>query len=187
MVLFILACLILNQPAAAEGLELVVESVQKKDLPDDFPFHMLNKNFAVLKIVIRNNSKETWSLRLEETQAYSKKGKEIERALSTDIAPEIVELYTRTSRGVHGEGYYGRRPSTYEMSRAPTVQTAPGVRAVSASIGEEIRALVEKFEIQDQDIEPGQAISGYYYLKSKKSGRELAGGRFKAGNLIAGF
>ena len=186
MIILLLSLLINILPFAGE-VEIEVESVLKKDLPDDFPFLMLNKDFAVLKITIRNHSQENWNFKLEETQAFSKKGKKIDRALSTDITPKIVEMYTKTSRGVHSEGYIGGRPANYEMSRAPTIQTAPGVRTVRASIGQEVCALVESFEIKDKDLAQGEEISGYYYLKSKKSGQELAGGKFKAGSLVAVF
>jgi len=159
----------------------------KKDLPNDFPYQMLIKGFAILKVTIRNGSDEEWSFNLDETRVFSKKGKRIERALPTEITPKIVELYTRTSKGIHTEGYAGGRPTTYEMSRAPTVQSAPGVRTVSAGIGQEIRELVESFEIRDAVIQPGESITGYYFLKSKESGKKLSGGRFQAGTLEAVF
>ena len=78
-------------PATPEGVELEAVSVQRKDLPDDFPFYMLEKNFAVLKITIRNKSEENWSFEIEDTQAFNKKGKKI-KILPLKKSKNILEI-----------------------------------------------------------------------------------------------
>jgi hypothetical protein len=182
--LFYLALLTM-QPSGE--IELQVSSLKKSGLPDDFPFQILHQGFAVLKLTVKNSSPKEWNLQLSDSAVFSSKGKKIERALSTDIAPKIVELYSKTSRGIHSEGYIGGRPTPSQMNRAPTIQTAPGVRSVSASIGHEVRKLLESFEIAEGILSPGDEASGLFYLKSEKSGTALEGGRFQLGSVSARF
>ena len=82
---------------------------------------------------------------------------------------------------------YPRRPTHAEMNRAPTVGTPSTVGKVSASKGQEIRSLLESFELTSGAVAPGEETSGYIYLKSKKSGNKLRGGHILLNTVRADF
>ncbi len=175
VLVFLLALALGSQ---AENVCVEAKSLMKKDVANGFPLLVFEAGFAVLEVHIKNDSTEAFSIDLEELQVFSKKGKEIERALPTDIAPKLMKFYTGGSVGIHGEAYsgYPRRPTQAEMDRSPTIGTASTVGKVSATKGQEIRALLESFELNSGTVAPGEEAGGYVYLKSKKSGNKLNGG-----------
>ena len=185
--LILLIALVAGSQAGNVSIE--AESVTKKNTADGFPLLAYETGFALLEIRIKNNSSEAFSIDLEELKVFSEKGKEIDRALPTDIAPKLVKFYTGGAAGVHGEMYsgYPRRPTQAEMNRAPTAGTPSTVGKVSASKGQEIRSLLESFELTSGIVAPGEEASGYIYLKSKKSGNKLSGGHILLNTLRADF
>ena len=186
---FLILLLAVVVGSQAGNVSIEAESVTKKNTADGFPLLVYETGFAILEIRIKNNSLEAFSIDLEELRVFSEKGKEIDRALSTDIAPKLVKFYTGGSAGVHGEMYsgYPRRPTQAEMNRAPTAGTPSTVGKVSASKGQEIRSLLESFELTSGIVAPGEEASGYIYLKSKKSGNKLSGGHILLNILRADF
>lgn len=171
------------------NVSIEAESVTKKKTAAGFPLLVYETGFAVLEVRIKNSSSEDFSIDLEKVKVFSEKGKQIDRALSTDIAPKLTKFYTGGSAGVHGEMYsgYPRRPTQAEMNRAPTVGTPSTVGKVSASKGQEIRSLLESFELTSGTVAPGEETSGYIYLKSKKSGNKLSGGHLLLNTVRADF
>lgn len=90
--LILLIALVAGSQAGNVSIE--AESVTKKNTADGFPLLAYETGFALLEIRIKNNSSEAFSIDLEELKVFSEKGKEIDRALPTDIAPKLVKFYT---------------------------------------------------------------------------------------------
>jgi hypothetical protein len=170
---------------AAEGVVFEADSVMRRDLPDDFPLHLLDAGFAILRIRLENHTSEAVEFELERIEAFTPRRRRLERALPTEIAPELVKYYRSGSPGVHGEGYSGwpRYPTDAHRRRQPGVATAPG--SIDAGAGTRLRETLERYEVKSAVLGPGQSLTGFYYVKSKDSGQKLVGGSLKLGDLAA--
>ncbi len=64
----VLLMFLLLLPAApqVEEIAFTVSSVKRSDLPDDFPFQVLNEGFVILKLKMENRSSEAWTFRPDE-------------------------------------------------------------------------------------------------------------------------
>ena len=103
-------------------------SLNRQDLPEHFPYQLLSEGFAVLEITLKNESNENWSVRVEDLKVYSNKGKQISRALPTDITPKILKYYT----GIVGyEGHPQARTVREEIYKERTIGVRTGQPMVS--------------------------------------------------------
>ena len=171
----LISLLLLSATPQVEEIAFTVSSVKRSDLPDDFPFQVLNEGFAVLQLKMENLSSESWTFRPEEVEVFEGGGKKLDRAVPTDIAPKLMKYYRGTQRGIYGEGYAGGRPTRQQLEQAPTVEPGGSSRTVSAGVGGSLRAVLEDFQVQEVNLAPGETAEGFFYLKSKKSGGKLAG------------
>ena len=167
----------------ASGVFVEVTSLRKKDLPRGFPFQVLQEGFAILGVVVRNDSSASFHIDPEVMEAKNHKKKRIKRARSTDITPKIMK-YHRTGQlstqgGIYSQGRspqdprYGRGTRGTEHSVDLGRDSQPGVVVVGAA--QKVRALLEEYEIQPHTIPAGESVEGFFYLRSKKSGRKLSG------------
>lgn len=176
--------------AGADGIQLEAKPLTRRELPDDFPATVLEKDFAILEIRLTNNTENPWDLDVALFKAFSKKGKEIERALATDIAPELVKFYTSSGGGVYTQqrGYgYPSGPYRRTPERAGVIGTPSVARTVPVTLGTELREKLEGFEIQTGTVLPGETVQGFFYLKSKESGNNLKGGYLQLEELQGDF
>ncbi len=178
-----------------KGVFVEVKSLRKKDLPRGFPFQVLQEGFAILGVVVRNDSSTSFHIDPEVMEARNHKKKRIKRARSTDITPKIMK-YQRAGRmgtggGIYSSGRdprYGRQDPRYggpnpggvgrtrQIGRTVDVGgggSTPGV--VRAGEAQKVRALLDEYEFQPRTIPAGESLEGFFYLKSKKSGRKLSG------------
>ena len=172
-----------------EGVFVEVKSLRKKDLPRGFPFQVFQEGFAILGVVVRNDSSASFHIDPEVMEARNHKKKRIKRARSTDITPKIMKYHRAGQMGNQGGIYsggrspqdprYGGQDPRYGRGTR-TVRTVdigggsqPGV--VGAGAAQKVRALLEEYEIQPRTIPAGESVEGFFYLKSKKSGRKLSG------------
>ena len=171
----------------------MVTSLRKKDLPRGFPFQVFQEGFAILGISVRNDSSADFHLDPEVMEARNHKKKPIKRARSTDITPKIMKYHRAgqmgTPGGIYSEGTspgqdprYGGQDPRYgrgaNRTRGRTVDiggggSQPGV--VNAGEAQKVKALLEEYEIQPLTLPAGERVEGFFYLKSKKSGRKLSG------------
>jgi len=172
MKVVLMSLLLLSATPQVEEIGFTVSSVKRSELPEEFPFQVLNEGFAILQLKMENRSSEAWTFRPEEVEVFEGKGKKLDRALPTDIAPNLMKYYRGSQRGIYGEGYAGGRPTTQEWEQAPTVEPGKSPGTVSAGVG-------EHFQVQEVDLEPGETAEGFFYLKSKKSGGKLSGGSLR--------
>ena len=182
----LLMSLVLLSPAPqVEEITFTVSSVKRSDLPDDFPFQVLNEGFAILKLKMENRSSEAWTFRPEEVEIFEGKGKKLDRAVPTDIAPKLMKYYRGSQRGIYGEGYSGGRPTTQEWEQTPTVEPGRSSGTVSADVGGSLRAVLEHYQVQGVNLAPGETAEGFLYLKSKKSGGKLSGSSLRFQNQVS--
>ena len=177
-----------------KGVFVEVKSLLKKDLPRGFPFQVFQEGFAILGVVVRNDSSASFRIDPAVMEARNHKKKRIKRARSTDITPKIVKYYRAGQMGTHRRIYsegqdprygrqdprYGRQTPSYGGDPRRTGRVVdvgggsqPGV--VNAGAAQQVRALLEEYEIQPRTIAAGESVEGFFYLKSKKSGRKLTG------------
>ena len=182
----ILMSLFLLSPAPqVEEITFTVSSVKRNDLPDDFPFQVLNEGFAILKLKMENRSSEAWTFRPDEVEVFEGKEKKLDRAVPTEIAPKLMKYYRGSQRGIYGEGYAGGRPTTQEWEQTPTVEPGRSSGTVSADVGGSLRAVLEHYQVQRVNLAPGETAEGFLYLKSKKSGGKLSGSSLRFQNQVS--
>ena len=185
MKVVLMSLLLLSATPQVEEIGFTVSSVKRSELPDDFPFQVLNEGFAILELKMENRSSEAWTFRPEEVEVFEGKGKKLARALPTDIAPKLMKYYRGSQRGIYGEGYGGGRPTTQEWEQVPTVEPGKSAGTVSAGVGGSLRAVLDHFQVQEVNLAPGETAEGFFYLKSKKSGGKLSGGSLRFQNQVS--
>jgi len=181
----LISILLLPAPPQIEEISFTVSSVKRSELPDDFPFQVLNEGFAILNLKMENRSSEAWTFRPEEVEVFESKGKKLDRAVPTDIAPKLMKYYRGSQRGIYGEGYSGGRPTTQQWEQASTVEPGKGSGTVSVGVGGSLRAVLEHYQVQEVNLAPGESAEGFLYLKSKKSGGKLSGSSLRFENQVS--
>ena len=185
MKVLLISLLLLSAAPQIEEITLTVSSVRRSDLPDDFPFQVLNEGFAILKLKMENRSSEAWTFRPEEVEVFEGKGKKLDRAIPTDIAPNLMKYYRGSQRGIYGEGYSVGRPTAQEWEQVPTVEPGRSSGTVSVGVGGSLRAILEHYQVQKVTLAPGETAEGFFYLKSKKSGGKLSGSSLRFQNQVS--
>ncbi|MDA2934191.1 hypothetical protein MYX82_07590 [Acidobacteria bacterium AH-259-D05] len=181
----LLGILLLSPPPQTEEITFSVQSLKKSELPDDFPFQVLDQGFAIFKITIENRSPQTWTFQPDQVETVNNKGKALERATVSEITPKVLKLYRGNLRGIYGEGYSGGRPTIRQWDQVPTVSPTASAGTISASRAPQLRALLEHYEIKKVDLDPGASYEGFLYLKSKKTGRKLSGSVLRLGDQVS--
>ncbi len=185
MKILLLAALLLFPPPQGDEVEISVQSLKKSEVPDDFPFQVLDQGFAIFEITIENHSAQHWTLPADQVTAVDPKGKALERATVFEITPKVIKLYRGKTRGIFGEGYSGGRPTTRQWEQVPTVSPGAGPGIISVGRAEQLRALLEHFKIHPVEVAPGTTYQGFLYLKSKHTGRKLSGSIVKLDDRIS--
>ncbi len=185
MNVLLISLVLLSAAPQVEEITFTVSSVRRSDLPDDFPFQVLNEGFAILKLKMENRSSEAWTFRPEEVEVFEGKGKKLGRAIPTDIAPKLMKYYRGSQRGIYGEGYSGGRPTAQEWEQVPTVEPGRSSGTVSVGVGGSLRAILEHYQVQKVTLAPGETAEGFFYLKSKKSGGKLSGSSLRFQNQVS--
>jgi hypothetical protein len=153
-------------------------------VPNDFPFQILSEGFAIIELEVANSGSGDFELTFDEIRVVDSKGKMIERALSTDMAPKVFKYYKGSRQVIHGEGHVG---AVGPRTPTRTVGIHPPAPSISADTGQRIRALLESYEIQPGVIAPQESRAGYFYLKSKRSGRKLQGASVHISTFVKGL
>ncbi|MCZ6769361.1 MAG: hypothetical protein O7D93_08965 [Acidobacteria bacterium] len=185
MKVLVISFLLLASTPQIEEITFEVSSLKQSELPDDFPWQILNEGFAVLKLRIRNGSSGIWTFDPGEVEVFESGGKTINRAAPTEITPQLMKFYRGGQLGIYGEAYSGGRPTREEWERVPTVE--PGARAgtVSVNVAQRLRAILEHYQLKQVEVAPGETLEGFLYLKSKKTGSKLSGSFLRFENQVS--
>ena len=168
-------------------------SLNRGDIPDDLPWPMLYKGFAVFRITIRNDSPHSWRLHPEAIQVQDKKRKTLKRATSAQVTPEVMKFYSAGGRRINAEAHAGvstwedkpgeqRPPATRRIPLTPTSAPNPSAGTVSASLAQELRSILEHYEVKEVEVPAGGTYEGLLYVKSKKFGNKLSGSVIRFGD-----
>lgn len=175
----LLSLLMIFQAAPADASPLLCQAVslQRQDLPNDFPYQMLLVDFAVIRLKVTNRGEDVISVDPGEMTVFDPGGDELDKAASTDITPAIIDFWRGSSPRVHGQaGTVGRhipRHQRYGSRRGPTTD---GPVTVDAGRATRIREKLEEYQWASARVLPGESREAFLYVKSSKSGRELRGG-----------
>lgn len=148
-------------------------SQKKKDLPNDFPFQIFDVGFAVIRVEIENSTSGSLSIDPDSMLVRAPGGKALKRARPEEITPKLMKYYSGIPRA--GRGLGGPMPAP----REPGAEVDPraGSGTVSIEVPARIRSILAHYEIAPGVLEPGQKAEGFLYVRSKKSGSHLSGGR----------
>ena len=152
IVVLLISCLFLASTPQVEEITFEVSSLKQSDLPDDFPWQILNEGFAVLRLSIRNGSSGIWTFHPGEVEVFERGGQTINRAAPTEITPQLMKFYRGGQLGIYGEAYSGGQPTREEWARVPTVE--PGARAgtVSVTVAQRLRAILEHYQLKQVEV-----------------------------------
>ena len=177
-----------------KGVFISAASLVRRDLPDDFPYQVFHEGFAVVRVQVRNSSTAGFSLAPERMTVHDPKGKTLKRVGAAELTPKMVKYYQGGGGGPGvslstsaGGPVFSPRQRPYGERRT-TIGGGGGPGIIHVGKVKELRALLDRYEIQAANVAPGQTIEGFFYLKSKKSGNRLIGGQVRLpGNQTVGF
>lgn len=184
-----------GQPPQATGPEQHTDAsfLNRWDLPDEFDFPLLELNFAVLRVRLVNDTGKDWPVSEAALEARDPKGRKLKRAAPEEITPKIMEskILKPSSRRIAGDvgggvGYPRRYPGGYPGAYPGPVVVSPGGGPKKVAVGraQEIRSALERHELSDVVLRPGESLEALVYFKSKKKVTELSGGQLKLGDIL---
>ncbi len=175
---FVLVWVALTGGPCGQQIELEAKSMSKGDLPIGFPTEVLDAGFAVVALTVRNGSDESIQVSPDLIQAWSPKKKRLSRVPPAKILPKMMKFY-RGRSGMAGE-------EIYTGSNVPSGgSSSTGDKSHSAALVERLRVLLEGYQLKEGSLDTEESVQGYLYLKSKKRGAQLSGGRVELGGAGA--
>ena len=194
----LLLLLAFNSPE--DTLSVDGKFLKRGDLPDDFNFPILELDFAVLRVRAQNGSQEPWTLRPDDLAVLNPKGKIMKRVSPFDVTPKIIrsKAFKRRLREFNADsgsvyrdpgGYPGGQPGGYPRSQGG-VRTIDmrsgggGTVVLSADAAVRVRSVLERHEIKETTLAPGETLEALVYLKSKKRFSELHGSTLVIGKAF---
>ncbi|GAB4251500.1 MAG: hypothetical protein Kow00109_27210 [Acidobacteriota bacterium] len=163
-------------PQDTSDVVIEAHSLRRSELPDDIPPQIFDGKFAVVKIRIVNHSGDLLELKTEDFEVRGPDGKVIPSAPLTDIVPHLVKFFRPTQSTVHGElGYWPKYPQVAHWEQGEKGGDRAGT--VDANTAPRLRATLEKYQLNDYVLSPGETVDALIYLESKKSGAALRGGK----------
>jgi len=108
------------------------------------------------------------------------KNKPVERALPTEIAPKVVDKWSGGKGNLTvGQGGrmdpYGRRwPTGPEV-----IVGRDETKVIQAGKGQQIREVLERYQLKKGEVTPGQEIEVLLYFKTKKHPLDFAGASWR--------
>lgn len=173
---------------SGDSVQLDIRSMERSDLPQEFPFQILHEGFAVLQVEISNSGSEPLEFDAGRLRIYRQDGKELKRATSTDLTPTVIKYYRGNTRGIAGEGHIGPRiPGRRLNNRTPPVAPNSSATTVSIKFVEQVKEYFEAQEISGGALLPGETRTGHLYVKSDKHGKKLRGKVVLPGQASAPF
>ncbi len=178
----LLTCLFLSVWLQAPSPDVKVEAyfLSMHRLPPEVDYSILNSGFGVLYMKIRNDLSTPLPLDPDAAVLTDPKNKPVARAVPTEIAPKVVDKWSggkstlQTGQGRYIDPY-GRRWST-----GPEVTIGrEEARVVHASKGQQIREILERYQLKKADLNPGEEIEVLLYFKTKKYPLDFVGAKLQ--------
>ena len=172
---------IVNQPVNLEARLL-----EKKDLPDDFKFPLLELGFKVVRVHLHNQSEENKTISRDQVEIVDPRGKRIPYVSPFEITPKIMnsKIFRRRYLRDYGSGAYPPYRPPYIVggpfgSRVPTGPTTGGPRKISVDTATQIRSVLQAHQLEEATLSPGEQAEVLLYFKSKKKISKFKGSRLR--------
>lgn len=185
---FLTVFLALTGTAPAEGAgDLVVEAqfLKRSELPDSFRFPLLELDYAVLRLVLDNQSDRDRMFQDSEVEVRDPRGRSLDRARPPEITPRIVssKQFRSSDRQIHGQAGNVGMGVPYPGLGLPPVPVGPTGRGRvrSADTAIQIRTILEDHEMGEVSLTPGEKVEVLLYFKSKQTANQLAGSTVRLG------
>lgn len=160
------------------GIVLEAHCLRRSELPGDIPPQIFEGKFAVVKIRIVNNSGDLLELETADFEVWGPDGKVIPPAPLTEVVPYLVKFFRPRQATVHGElGSWPKYPQVAHWEQGEKGGDRTG--RVDANTAPRLRATLEKYQLNDYLLSPGETVEALIYLKCKKSGAALRGGKVR--------
>ncbi len=171
---FALLWLALAWSLYGQDMELKARSMLKGTLPIGFPTEILDAGFAVIELTIINKGESSKEVSPDTILTWSPKKKRLSRVLPSKIMPRMMKFYRGQNR-IGGDIYTGS--SLPPGGNSGGVTAGSRARSYSVVAIQQLRIILEGYQLKKGALEGGESIQGYIYVKSKKRGVQLAGGK----------
>ena len=153
-----------------QELELKARSLAKAELPLGFPMEVLDAGFAVIEITLKNNRDSAVELRPDRILIRSANKKKLSRVSPEKILAKLKKFF---------RGQYGMERDVYTGSSLPPPggKNDLGGAGILGPVLNQILVILKGYQLKGGSLEKGELIQGYIYVKSKKWGPSLSGGR----------
>ena len=176
-------------PGINPSVTLEARLLEKKDLPDDFKFPLLELGFKVVRVHLHNQSEKNRTVSRDQVEMVDSRGKRIAFVSPFEITPKIMNskiFRTRYLRD-YGSGAYPPNRPPYIVSgpfgsRVPTRPTTGGPRKISVDTATQIRSVLEAHQLDEVKLSPGEQVTVLLYLRSKKKISKFKGSRLRFAN-----
>jgi len=154
-----------------QELELKARSLAKPELPLGFPMEVLDAGFAVIEIIVKNKKDSAVQLRPDRILIRGTNKKKLSRVSPKKIIGKLKKFF---------RGQYGIEREVYTGSSLPPpgdYQGDTGGAGILGPVLNQILVILKGYQLKGGSLEKGELIQGYIYVKSKKWGPSLSGGR----------
>ena len=157
-----------------QELEMKGRSLAKAELPLGFPMEVLDAGFAVIEITVKNKKDASVQLRPDRILIRGPNKKKLSRVSPEKILAKLKKFF---------RGQYGSEREVYTGSSLPPPGDSQGeIRDVGGagilgSVLNQMVVILTGYQLKGGSLEKGEFIQGYIYVKSKKWGPRLSGGR----------
>jgi len=179
---FALVWLALAWSLYGQDMELKARSMSKGVLPIGFPTEILDAGFAVIELTIINKGESLKEVSPDLILTWSPKKKRLSRVPPSKIIPKMMKFYRGRNR-IGGDIYTGS--SLPPRGNAGGATAGSRARSYSVVAVQQLRVILEGYQLKEGSLEGGESIQGYIYVKSKKRSAQLSGGKVELAQISA--
>ncbi|HXK60440.1 MAG TPA: hypothetical protein PLP42_11165 [Acidobacteriota bacterium] len=155
--------------------------LDRRDLPPDLNLPFQENGFTVVALTVVNGGSEPLEIDTTKIRVRTAKNKEVKVATSSEVVPKMVKSGARVpnlSVGAPPVYYpgYGRPGYGRPIEPGVTIGSSGG-GVVDIGRVERLKAVIEKYELKNTHVRPGEHLEAYLYLKTDKPAQELKGTR----------
>ena len=175
---FALLWLALAWSLYGQDMELKARSMSKDDLPIGFPTEILDAGFAVIELTIINKGESSMEVSPDRVLTWSPKRKRLSRVLPSKILPKMMKFY-RGRNGIDGNIYTGSSLPPPPGGNPGYATAGSMAKSYAAVAVQQIRVILNGYQLKKGSLAGRESMQGYIFVKSKKQGAELSGGKVK--------
>lgn len=173
---FALVWLILAWSLHGQDMDLKARSMSKDYLPIGFPTEILDAGFAVIELTIINKGESSMEVSPDRVLTWSPKRKRLSRIQPSKMLPKMMKFY-RGRSGIDGDIYTGSNLPPPPGGNPGDATAGSMARSYSAVALQQLRVILNGYQLKKGSLAGGESIQGYIFVKSKKRGAQLSGGK----------